>query len=55
MREGMVGGQFWSVYVDCDYKNQKHFDDPTVRFTFFSQSWNHYTDICNPVARKGYS
>ncbi|EOO03452.1 putative microsomal dipeptidase protein [Phaeoacremonium minimum UCRPA7] len=29
MREGMVGGQFWSVYVDCDYKNQKHFDDPT--------------------------
>ncbi|KAF2811330.1 uncharacterized protein BDZ99DRAFT_385120 [Mytilinidion resinicola] len=28
MREGMVGGQFWSVYVDCDV-NQKHFEDPS--------------------------
>ncbi|KAF2488690.1 hypothetical protein BU16DRAFT_520459 [Lophium mytilinum] len=28
MREGMVGGQFWSVYVDCD-ANQQHFEDPS--------------------------
>ncbi|KAF2115334.1 membrane dipeptidase-domain-containing protein [Lophiotrema nucula] len=28
LREGMVGGQFWSVYVDCDV-NQKHFEDPS--------------------------
>lgn len=26
----MVGGQFWSVYVDCDTQ-QKHFEDPSVR------------------------
>ena len=29
MRQGMVGGQFWSVYVDCDTQ-QKHFEDPSV-------------------------
>lgn len=29
MRQGLVGGQFWSVYVDCD-TNQKHFEDPSV-------------------------
>ncbi|KAF2732611.1 hypothetical protein EJ04DRAFT_513769 [Polyplosphaeria fusca] len=28
MRQGLVGGQFWSVYVDCD-ANQKHFEDPS--------------------------
>ncbi|KAI1077229.1 membrane dipeptidase-domain-containing protein [Whalleya microplaca] len=28
MRTGMVGGQFWSVYVDCD-TNQQHFEDPS--------------------------
>ncbi|KAJ9144957.1 Dipeptidase [Pleurostoma richardsiae] len=28
MRQGMVGGQFWSVYVHCD-ANQKHFEDPS--------------------------
>ncbi|OTA98770.1 hypothetical protein M426DRAFT_17094 [Hypoxylon sp. CI-4A] len=28
MRTGMVGGQFWSVYVECDAK-QKHFEDPS--------------------------
>ncbi|KAL0940400.1 microsomal dipeptidase [Colletotrichum truncatum] len=28
MRQGMVGGQFWSVYVDCDTK-QEHFEDPS--------------------------
>lgn len=34
MRQGMVGGQFWSVYVDCDEK-QTHFDAPswTIRDT----------------------
>jgi len=29
MREGLVGGQFWSVYVDCD-PSQNHFEDPSV-------------------------
>jgi membrane dipeptidase len=29
MRQGMVGGQFWSVYVHCD-DAQKHFEDPSV-------------------------
>lgn len=29
MKEGMVGGQFWSVYVHCD-ASQKHFEDPSV-------------------------
>ncbi|KAI1807482.1 membrane dipeptidase-domain-containing protein [Daldinia bambusicola] len=28
MRTGMVGGQFWSVYVHCD-GNQQHFEDPS--------------------------
>ncbi|KAF4463324.1 membrane dipeptidase [Fusarium albosuccineum] len=28
LRQGMVGGQFWSVYVDCD-ERQKHFEDPS--------------------------
>ncbi|KAF2675773.1 hypothetical protein K458DRAFT_323692 [Lentithecium fluviatile CBS 122367] len=28
MRQGQVGGQFWSVYVDCDV-NQQHFEDPS--------------------------
>ncbi|KAJ3544798.1 hypothetical protein NM208_g2855 [Fusarium decemcellulare] len=28
LRQGMVGGQFWSVYVDCD-EGQKHFEDPS--------------------------
>ncbi|KAF6825411.1 microsomal dipeptidase [Colletotrichum plurivorum] len=28
MRQGMVGGQFWSVYVDCDVQ-QSHFEDPS--------------------------
>ncbi|CAH0027120.1 unnamed protein product [Clonostachys rhizophaga] len=28
MRQGQMGGQFWSVYVHCDAA-QKHFDDPS--------------------------
>ncbi|KAI0381315.1 membrane dipeptidase-domain-containing protein [Hypomontagnella monticulosa] len=28
MRTGMVGGQFWSVYVHCDTQ-QQHFEDPS--------------------------
>ncbi|KAJ4251496.1 hypothetical protein NW762_011483 [Fusarium torreyae] len=28
MRQGLVGGQFWSVYVDCDTQ-QQHFEDPS--------------------------
>ncbi|GKT70260.1 microsomal dipeptidase [Colletotrichum tofieldiae] len=28
MRQGMMGGQFWSVYVHCD-ASQKHFEDPS--------------------------
>ncbi|KAI1653384.1 membrane dipeptidase-domain-containing protein [Daldinia decipiens] len=28
MRTGMVGGQFWSVYVHCDV-HQQHFEDPS--------------------------
>ncbi|RSL91673.1 putative dipeptidase [Fusarium oligoseptatum] len=28
MRQGLVGGQFWSVYVDCDVQ-QQHFEDPS--------------------------
>ncbi|KAI2465945.1 membrane dipeptidase-domain-containing protein [Annulohypoxylon bovei var. microspora] len=28
MRTGMMGGQFWSVYVDCDVR-QQHFEDPS--------------------------
>ncbi|KAI2635787.1 membrane dipeptidase-domain-containing protein [Hypomontagnella submonticulosa] len=28
MRAGMVGGQFWSVYVHCDTQ-QRHFEDPS--------------------------
>ncbi|KAH8690459.1 membrane dipeptidase-domain-containing protein [Talaromyces proteolyticus] len=28
MKQGLVGGQFWSVYVHCD-KAQKHFEDPS--------------------------
>lgn len=31
MRQGQMGGQFWSVYVDCD-ESQKHFEDPSVSF-----------------------
>lgn len=38
MREGMVGGQFWSVYVDCDVQ-QKHFDDPSVSLSLLIQCW----------------
>jgi membrane dipeptidase len=30
MKQGLMGGQFWSVHVHCD-KTQKHFDDPSVR------------------------
>lgn len=30
MKQGLMGGQFWSVHVHCD-KAQKHFDDPSVR------------------------
>lgn len=30
MRQGIMGGQFWSVYVKCD-ASQEHFDDPSVR------------------------
>ena len=29
MRQGMMGGQFWSVYVDCDAATT-HFEDPSV-------------------------
>lgn len=29
MKAGQVGGQFWSVYVECDL-NQQHFEDPSV-------------------------
>lgn len=32
MRQGMMGGQFWSVYVHCDAA-QEHFDDPSVSQT----------------------
>ncbi|GAM41910.1 hypothetical protein TCE0_042r15407 [Talaromyces pinophilus] len=28
MKQGLMGGQFWSVHVHCD-KAQKHFDDPS--------------------------
>ncbi|KAK0387061.1 hypothetical protein NLU13_5374 [Sarocladium strictum] len=28
MQQGQVGGQFWSVYVDCDVA-QQHFEDPS--------------------------
>ncbi|KAM0335232.1 hypothetical protein ACHAQA_000275 [Verticillium albo-atrum] len=28
LKQGMVGGQFWSVYVDCDVQ-QTHFEDPS--------------------------
>ncbi|KAI1773190.1 membrane dipeptidase-domain-containing protein [Hypoxylon cercidicola] len=28
MRAGMVGGQFWSVYIHCDTQ-QQHFEDPS--------------------------
>ncbi|KAI1209011.1 membrane dipeptidase-domain-containing protein [Annulohypoxylon truncatum] len=28
MRQGMMGGQFWSVYVKCDTA-QQHFEDPS--------------------------
>ncbi|KAM0417082.1 hypothetical protein ACHAPT_012920 [Fusarium lateritium] len=28
LRQGLVGGQFWSVYVDCD-ERQTHFEDPS--------------------------
>jgi membrane dipeptidase len=30
MKQGLMGGQFWSVHVHCD-KAQKHFEDPSVR------------------------
>ena len=33
IRKGQMGGQFWSVYVDCD-ENQQHFEDPSVRFSY---------------------
>lgn len=33
MKQGMVGGQFWSVYVECD-ESQKHLDDPSVSYIF---------------------
>lgn len=29
MKQGMMGGQFWSVHVKCD-AGQKHFEDPSV-------------------------
>lgn len=29
MRQDMMGGQFWSVYVECDAAD-KHFEDPSV-------------------------
>jgi membrane dipeptidase len=32
MRQGMMGGQFWSVYVHCDTA-QEHFESPSVRRT----------------------
>ena len=35
MRQGKVGGQFWSVYVHCD-ESQKHFEDPSVSLLFFT-------------------
>lgn len=31
MRKGQMGGQFWSVYVDCE--DAAGIDDPTVRFS----------------------
>lgn len=37
LRQGMVGGQFWSVYVDCD-EQQKHFEDPSVSGNSFAKS-----------------
>lgn len=37
MREGQVGAQFWSVYVDCDV-NQNHWDDPSVSASYYSPS-----------------
>lgn len=33
LRQGMVGGQFWSVYVDCD-ERKTHFEDPSVSLQF---------------------
>jgi membrane dipeptidase len=31
LREGLVGGQFWSVYIHCPDPNEKlELDDPTV-------------------------
>lgn len=32
LRQGMVGGQFWSVFVDCD-ERQTHHEDPSVSLT----------------------
>ena len=37
MRKGMMGGQFWSVYVHCDAA-QKHFEDPSVG-NFLIKPW----------------
>lgn len=30
MRQGKLGGQFWSVYVECPLDPQTEIDDPTV-------------------------
>ncbi|KAI1870129.1 hypothetical protein JX265_006299 [Neoarthrinium moseri] len=59
MRQGIVGGQFWSVYVDCDVQ-QQHFEDASrvVRDTleqidvirrFIDEYPQHlqFKDLCN--------
>ena len=43
MRQGMMGGQFWSVYVDCDAA-AKHFEDPSVRSVNTFSSLGFHTD-----------
>jgi hypothetical protein len=40
MRKGQMGGQFWSVYVDCD-ANQQHFEDPSVSCTSIKTRCNY--------------
>ena len=34
LRRGKVGGQFWSVYVDCAADNSTAIDDPTVCYAY---------------------
>jgi membrane dipeptidase len=66
MRQGQMGGQFWSVYVHCD-ATQEHFDDPSwvVRDTleqidvakrFIAEYPDVFTYCTTPVcARRAFS